>query len=40
MAFAVLFLKERMAWNHLVAFGFLLEAVIFASAFESGPAAG
>jgi uncharacterized protein (DUF486 family) len=40
MTFAVLLLKEGMAWNHLVAFGFLLGAVIFAFAFKSGPAAG
>jgi uncharacterized protein len=40
MVFAVLFLKERVAWNHLVAFGFLLGAVIFAFAFKSGPAGG
>jgi uncharacterized protein (DUF486 family) len=29
-AFAILYLNERMRWNHVVAFGFILGAVIFA----------
>jgi hypothetical protein len=40
IGFAVLFLKEKIAWNHIVAFGFLLGAVFFAFAFKSGAAAG
>ncbi len=34
IAFAVLFLKERLAWNDLVAFGFLGLAAFFAFAFK------
>jgi uncharacterized protein (DUF486 family) len=34
IAFAVLFLKERLAWNHLVAFGCLGVAAFFAFAFR------
>jgi uncharacterized protein len=36
MAFAMLFLKEKLAWNHLVAFGFLGLAAFFAFAFKAG----
>ena len=35
MIFAVTFLKERLAWNYLVAFGFLVVAAFFAFAFRS-----
>ena len=35
MAFAIFFLKEKMAWNHLVAFAFLGVAAFFAFAFPS-----
>jgi len=35
MVFAVLFLGERLAWNHLVACGFLAIAAVFAFAFTS-----
>ena len=38
IVFAVLFLKEKMAWNYLVAFGFLGGAAFFAFAFETAPA--
>jgi uncharacterized protein (DUF486 family) len=38
MAFAILFLKERLAWNHVVAFAFLGVAAYFAFAFKA-PAA-
>ena len=39
-AFAVMFLKEKLAWNYLVAFAFLCLAAFFAFAFKaSGPAA-
>lgn len=34
--FAVFFLRERLAWNHLVAFALLTTAVFFAFAFKSG----
>jgi uncharacterized protein (DUF486 family) len=38
--FAVMFLKEKLAWNYLVAFVFLGLAVFFAFAFKApGPAA-
>ena len=33
--FAVTFLKERIAWNYLVSFLFLIGAVIFAFAFKA-----
>lgn len=33
--FAILFLKERLAWNHLVAFVFLGAAAFFAFAFNA-----
>jgi uncharacterized protein (DUF486 family) len=35
IVFAVLFLKERLAWNTLVAFGFLAGAAFFAFAFKA-----
>jgi uncharacterized protein (DUF486 family) len=39
MVFAIAFLKEKLAWNYLVAFGFLAAAAFFAFAFKaSGPA--
>ena len=40
VVFGVFFLKERVAWNHLVSFGLLLAAVVFAFAFKAPPAAG
>jgi len=33
--FAILFLKERLAWNYLVAFAFLGVAAFFAFAFDT-----
>jgi uncharacterized protein (DUF486 family) len=39
VAFAVLFLKERLAWNHIVAFLFLAMAAFFAFAFKTHGAA-
>lgn len=38
IVFAVFFLKERLAWNYLVAFAFLAGAVFFAFAFKATPA--
>jgi uncharacterized protein (DUF486 family) len=38
IVFGVLFLKEKVAWNYVVAFVFLIGAVIFAFAFKSTPA--
>jgi uncharacterized protein (DUF486 family) len=35
IAFAVFFLKERLAWNYLVAFAFLGGAAFFAFAFKA-----
>jgi len=35
IVFAVLFLRERLAWNHVVACGFLAIAAVFAFAFKS-----
>lgn len=35
MVFAVLFLKEKMAWNYMVAFAFLGGAAYFAFAFKT-----
>ena len=35
IGFAVFFLRERLAWNYLVAFGFLGVAAFFAFAFKS-----
>ncbi len=40
IVFAVTFLKEKMAWNHLVSFLCLVAAVIFAFAFKSGGQTG
>jgi hypothetical protein len=38
--FAILFLKEKLAWNYLVAFVFIALAAFFAFAFKApGPAA-
>ena len=34
LVFAVTFLKEKLAWNYLVAFGFLALAAFFAFAFK------
>ena len=40
IVFALTFLKEKLAWNYLVAFAFLGVAAFFAFAFKaSGPAA-
>jgi uncharacterized protein (DUF486 family) len=40
IVFALTFLKEKLAWNYLVAFVFLAVAAFFAFAFKtSGPAA-
>jgi uncharacterized protein (DUF486 family) len=39
MVFAILFLKEKLAWNYLVAFAFLGVAAFFAFAFKA-PATG
>lgn len=39
IALAVLFLKAKLVWNYLVAFGFLGGAAVFAFAFEVAPAA-
>ncbi len=36
IVFALLFLKEKLAWNYLVAFGFLGVAAFFAFAFKTG----
>jgi uncharacterized protein (DUF486 family) len=39
MGFAIVFLKEKLAWNYLVAFAFLGVAAFFAFAFNAaGPA--
>ena len=39
MVFAITFLKEKLAWNYVVAFAFLGVAAFFAFAFKaSGPA--
>ena len=39
MVFAITFLKEKLAWNYLVAFVFLGVAAFFAFAFKAlGPA--
>jgi len=35
MVFAILFLKEKLAWNYLVAFAFLGGAAFFAFAFKA-----
>jgi len=40
MVFAITFLKERLAWNYMVAFAFLGVAAFFAFAFKAaGPGA-
>ena len=39
IAFAVLFLKEKLAWNYIVAFLFLAVAAFFAFAFNTTGAA-
>src|ERR1041385_6119761 len=40
MVFAGMFLREKVTWNYLVAFGFLALAAFFAFAFKApGPAA-
>jgi uncharacterized protein len=39
LAFAVLFLKEKLAWNYLVAFALLGAAAFFAFAFKSSGSA-
>jgi uncharacterized protein (DUF486 family) len=40
MVFAIMFLKEKLAWNYLVAFAFLGGAAFFAFAFKApGPPA-
>jgi uncharacterized protein (DUF486 family) len=39
MVFALLFLKEKLAWNYLVAFGFLGVAAFFAFAFNTSAVA-
>jgi uncharacterized protein (DUF486 family) len=36
VGFASIFLKERLTWNYIVSFGFLLLAVYFATAFKPG----
>ena len=36
MVFAVLFLKEKLAWNYVVAFAFICVAAFFAFAFKTG----
>jgi uncharacterized protein len=38
--FAVMFLKERMAWNYALSFALLMAAVVVAFAFKPGAAAG
>jgi hypothetical protein len=40
MGFAVTFLKEKLAWNYLVAFAFLAVAAFFAFAFKTTNATG
>ncbi len=39
VAFAILFLKEKLAWNYLVAFAFIGAAAFFAFAFKAPAAA-
>ena len=36
MVFAVTFLKEKLAWNYVVAFAFICVAAFFAFAFKTG----
>lgn len=40
VVFAITFLKERLAWNHLMSFLCLLGAVAFAFGFKTPPVAG
>ena len=40
MFFAMLFLKEKLAWNYLVAFAFLGGAAFFAFAFRAPGSTG
>ena len=40
IVFAVTFLKEKMAWNYVVAFVFLAVAAFFAFAFKPGSSSG
>lgn len=40
IVFAVTFLREKMAWNYIVSFLFLVGAVVFAFAFKADSAAG
>ena len=40
VVFAWVVLKEKLAWNYAVSFGFMLLAVYFAMAFKGGGAAG
>ncbi|MBF0489311.1 MAG: DMT family protein [Candidatus Omnitrophica bacterium] len=35
IGFAIIFLKEKLAWNYLVAFAFLIVAAFFAFAFKA-----
>jgi uncharacterized protein (DUF486 family) len=37
VGFATMFLKEKLAWNYLAAFGFLGVAVFFAFGFKAAP---
>jgi uncharacterized protein len=37
LVFAVLFLQEKVAWNHVVAFCLLMGAAVFAFAFKAAP---
>jgi uncharacterized protein (DUF486 family) len=37
LVFAVLFLQEKVAWNHIVAFCLLMGAAVFAFAFKAAP---
>ena len=39
IVFAITFLKEKLAWNHVAAFVFLVVAAFFAFAFKAPPAA-
>ena len=39
LVFALAFLKEKLAWNYLVAFAFLAVAAFFAFAFKAPPGA-
>ena len=37
LVFAMLFLQEKVAWNHIVAFCLLMGAAVFAFAFKAAP---